>query len=256
MDRFDINRYFTDDIENENHPSIFETAENYSVLIIKLPVIKTHMIKTISYAFLIKDGIHIYSREKKNFEPLGGFDKLHSFIDTKIDNILNKLSLLDNEIVSMENDLYDGKINKTFANRWLIFKKELILIERLMEHLLVAFGQFIKHYKDKTDSFAFRDLNEHIERAYRYSVNATRKLDYLYSFYTAKISNKMNNIIFFLTVLSGVFFPLTLITGFFGMNTGGLPLEHDPSGTLKVGILFFLFEVPFILLLWQLIKKH
>jgi magnesium transporter len=65
----------------------------------------------------------------------------------------------------------------------------------------------------------------------------------------------MNKIMFILTILSGIFLPLTLVTGYFGMNTGGLPLTEDPHGTLKVTVGLLLFEVPFIVWIWRMIKE-
>ncbi|HGZ69857.1 MAG TPA: hypothetical protein ENK74_00475 [Nitratifractor sp.] len=62
---------------------------------------------------------------------------------------------------------------------------------------------------------------------------AIEKLDYLYDFYCAKVDEKMNRNVYYLTLLSGIFLPLTLATGFFGMNTSGLPYTNDPSGTLE-----------------------
>lgn len=44
----------------------------------------------------------------------------------------------------------------------------------------------------------------------------------------------MNKNIYLLTVLSGIFLPLNLIVGFFGMNTEGLLFKDDPNGTTYV----------------------
>jgi len=142
-----------------------------------------------------------------------------------------------------------------FSNNWLKFKKELVLIERLMGHSLIAFERFIKYYKNSIDELAFKDLAEHIDRAFRFSKNAIEKLDYLYEFFKAKQDEKMNNIMFILTILSAIFLPLTLITGFFGMNTGGLPFTQDPQGTLKAIGLSALFEVPFVFFIWKMMKS-
>ena len=77
------------------------------------------------------------------------------------------------------------------------------------------------------------------------------KLDNLYDFYRAKVDEKMNRNVYYLTLLSGIFLPLTLLTGFFGMNTGGLPWSDDPNGTWKVVavsiVLEIVFFMPFIL---------
>ncbi len=252
---FKINKFFIDDIENENHPSVFETADEYSILVARLPFIKRDGVDVISYAFLIKDRVYIYDRSKSDFEQLGDFVELYQFLDISMDKILEKISTLDIEIAEIEDKLYDGNLDKVFVNRWLTLKKELVLIERYIDNFMVSFKRFTRYYKDKIDQLAYKDLEEHINRALRYSRNAIKKLDYLYSFYTAKMSEKMNSIIFFLTVISGIFMPLTLISGFFGMNTGGLPFEHDPVGTLKAVAVFMIFEIPFILILRQLIKR-
>jgi magnesium transporter len=254
--QFDINRYFIDDIENENHPSIFESFEDYSVFVVRLPSIEDNKIKIYSDAFFIKDYVYIYNRTTKDFEKLGDFKDLYKFIDSKIDKILSKLSKLEISIAAMEDNLYENRLNKAFAKNWLQLKKELAVLERLLEHFISAFDKFKKHYKDQIDQLAFNDLEEHINRAFRHTLSAIKKLDYLYNFYTAKMDAKMNSVIFFLTVISGIFMPLSLLTGFFGMNTGGLPFEKDPTGTIKAVFLFLTFEVPFIILLWQLIRKN
>jgi magnesium transporter len=64
----------------------------------------------------------------------------------------------------------------------------------------------------------------------------------------------MNKIMFVLTIISAIFLPLTLITGFFGMNTGGLPFTNDPDGTLKAIAVSIVFEIPFILWIYKLMK--
>ena len=43
-------------------------------------------------------------------------------------------------------------------------------------------------------------------------------------------SHRTNNIMRTLTVLTAIFLPLNLVTGFFGMNFEGLPLIHSATG--------------------------
>jgi len=50
--------------------------------------------------------------------------------------------------------------------------------------------------------------------------------------------------------------PLSLVTGFFGMNTGGLPLVDDPEGTIKATIIAIILEIPFVWLIYYMIKKE
>jgi magnesium transporter len=253
--KFKINKYFIKDLESSDHPSNFERAEDYSVLILRLPYIKNDEIDVFSYGFFIKDKVYIFDRKKKDLEILGDFNDLYKYLDIRVDKILEKISNLHLKIAKMEDDLYENNFDKNFLNNWLKFKKDLVLIERLMSHAIIAFERFFKYYKDKLDEFAFEDLNEHMKRAFEFSKNAVEKLDYLYEFYKTKQDEKMNHIMFILTIISAIFLPLTLVTGFFGMNTGGLPFVNDPQGTLKAVVLSLLLEVPFIFWIIKQIKS-
>jgi magnesium transporter len=254
--KFKINKFLIDDIENKDHPSKFEIVSEYSVLILRLPFINEQKVDVVSYAFLITDEkVYKYDRKTKEFELLGSFNDLHEYLDIRIDKILAKISNLHTVIAKMEDMLYENKINKNFSKKWLMIKKELVIIERLMGYSQIVFERFIKHYKEKIDELAFKDLVEHADRAFKFSNSAIDKLDYLNEFFKAKQDEKMNNIMFIFTILSAVFLPLTLISGFFGMNTGGLPFVNDPQGTLKAIAISVLFEVPFMFFIWKLMKS-
>jgi len=250
--KFVKNKFLIDDILNKDHPSDFEVTKEYSLLILRLPYIDNDKVRVYSYGFLIKDNeVYIFDRNKEEFEKLGTLEDLHKYLDIRIDKILAKLNSFHIQIAKIEDDLYENKISKDFPNRWLKLKKELVLIERLMAHAMIAFERFMKYYKLQ-DNFAFLDLDEHINRSFRFSKNALEKLDYLYEFFKAKQDEKMNRIMFVLTILSGIFLPLTLVTGFFGMNTGGLPWVNDPYGTIKAVILGIILELPLLFYLWKL----
>lgn len=61
----------------------------------------------------------------------------------------------------------------------------------------------------------YLDLHEHCERLYRSVALQLAKLDYLYNFYNTRTNEKMNRLIFFLTIISAIFLPLNLFVGFF-----------------------------------------
>jgi magnesium transporter len=254
--KFKLNKFFMHDIENKEHPSDFEVEDEYGILILRLPFIKDDKVEIVSYAFLInEDDVFLYDRKKGEFERLGDFMDLHKFLDVRVDKILAKLNKFHIQIAKREDELYEGKFNRDFANEWLKLKKELVLIERLMGHGLIAFERFLKFYKSKVDNFAFKDLEEHFQRALRFSKNAIEKLDYLYEFFRAKQDEKMNKIMFILTIVSGIFLPLSMVASFFGMNTGGLPLVNDPYGTIKAVVIGVVLEVPILWVIWYMMKR-
>jgi zinc transporter len=53
----------------------------------------------------------------------------------------------------------------------------------------------------------------------------------------AKLTDQTNRQLYFLSILTALFLPPTLVVGVFGMNTKGLPLTDDPSGfAIAIGI--------------------
>ena len=50
-------------------------------------------------------------------------------------------------------------------------------------------------------------------------------------------AQRTNQNLYILSVMSALLLPATLVTGFFGMNTGGLPFAHTIGGTLVAGSL-------------------
>lgn len=49
-------------------------------------------------------------------------------------------------------------------------------------------------------------------------------------------AQRTNQNLDFLSVISALLLPATLVTGFFGMNTGGLPFAHTPAGTVVAAL--------------------
>jgi magnesium transporter len=245
-----IDRLILEDIESVDHPSIFESDETHAVLIVRVPEMTDEGIDVHSYAFLMEnDDIYRYSRKKRSFEKVDGFDGLHRFFDIKMDRLLSEIQLYHYDIEKLEESLYEERAPSDFMQRWLSYKKDVSLVNRLMLHALIALERFIHHFSKKSDfdDMAFSDLLEHTGRVRDLSASAMDKLDNLHDFYRAKVDEKMNRNMYWLTIISAVFLPLTLVTGFFGMNTGGLPFTEDSDGTLVVSALSIVLEIVFLL---------
>ena len=56
---------------------------------------------------------------------------------------------------------------------------------------------------------------------------------------------------YMLSVIAGIFLPLSFLTGIFGMNLGGIPLGSQPYGFLVINLIMLLIG----LLIWFLFKK-
>jgi len=52
----------------------------------------------------------------------------------------------------------------------------------------------------------------------------------------AKLSEQSNQLLYFLSMLTAVLLPMTIISGLFGMNVGGIPFSENPTGFWIVSI--------------------
>jgi magnesium transporter len=111
-------------------------------------------------------------------------------------------------------------------------------------HASSTMNMAIDYYENNTNFPLnhYIDLHEHLERTLRSATLQLSKLDYLYNFYSAQANERMNHLIYTLTIISAVFLPLNLVVGFFGMNTSGLPFSDGTSGTMSVIILILLLS--------------
>jgi magnesium transporter len=75
-----------------------------------------------------------------------------------------------------------------------------------------------------------RDVLEHIERVLSHVRRLESSAETAVQMHFSAQSNRTNEIMRALTVLTAIFLPLNLVTGFFGMNFEGLPLIHSPMG--------------------------
>ncbi len=75
-----------------------------------------------------------------------------------------------------------------------------------------------------------RDVLEHIERVVHHVRRLEQSAETAVQMHFSVQGSRTNEIMRTLTVLTAIFLPLNLITGFFGMNFDALPLIHQQTG--------------------------
>jgi len=75
-----------------------------------------------------------------------------------------------------------------------------------------------------------RDVLEHVERVLTHVRRLEHSAETAVQMHFSALGHRTNDIMRTLTVLTAVFLPLNLITGFFGMNFDFLPLIHSSTG--------------------------
>jgi len=175
----------------------------------------------------------------KNPQSLGrGPDYLfHIIIDDIVDNYTPILDRLDEVIDGMEDEVFHQASQRTMA-RILHLKKDIITVRRIafyQREMLnrLSRGEFQLITSD--EMIYYRNVFDHLVRmtdladSYRDSVSG------LLDAYLSVTSNNLNAVMKVLTIISTVFLPLSVITGFFGMN-----FQYIPGATWEYGMLAIL----------------
>ena len=153
----------------------------------------------------------------------------HALLDRAVDRYMPVIDQLDAEIEQLENEVLDRAgtpRGRTVLMQILAFKRRLQELRRMSIHqreilLRLARGEF-DEIPAETLPF-FRDVYDHFLRindiAEGYRDLVTSALDA----YLSVQSNRMNEIMKTLTLMSTVMLPLTFIVGLYGMNFKHMP---------------------------------
>lgn len=231
-----LDRFHLLDLKNPTHPSMFVKEEAYEILILAFPL-KEKELKVESFAFVFDEKTSYYFDKKSHeFVDFKTMQNVYELLNEKTNATMKLVANLHESIDWMEEKLYENAHFKTFMRSWLGHKKDLARLLRLIGVAEEVLEEFIQNYAKEEDFLAthFQDIHEHLERTSRSVLLAIEKLENLYNFYTSRNNERMNKTIYLLTIFSGIFLPLNLIVGYFGMNTQGLPFSEIPNASTVV----------------------
>lgn len=96
-----------------------------------------------------------------------------------------------------------------------------------------------------------RDVLEHIERVLSHVRRLEQSAEGAVQMHFSALSHRTNAIMRTLTVLTAIFLPLNLITGFFGMNFDALPLIHSATGVWIAFTIMSVVGISLALFFWR-----
>jgi magnesium transporter len=96
-----------------------------------------------------------------------------------------------------------------------------------------------------------RDVLEHIERVLAHVRRLEQSAENAVQMHFSALGHRTNDIMRTLTVLTAIFMPLNLITGFFGMNFDSMPLIHTATGIWVTAGLMVLLGLGFGAFFWR-----
>ncbi len=164
-------------------------------------------------------------------------------VNHMVDSYLDLRRLLTRHLGTLQKELLDPK--SQFAD-WPVLlesRNALHLLEDTCEDQRSAVQEWIDaldEWPPEADAAAqrerellrirSRDLLEHVERVLTHVRRLEQSAETAVQMHFSALGHRTNDIMRTLTVLTAVFLPLNLITGFFGMNFEFLPLIHSSTG--------------------------
>ena len=157
---------------------------------------------------------------------------LHSVIDTVVDRYLPTLDSVGDTIDRIEDDLLihpDVKLLETIfelKRGMLQFRRAVASQRELLNVLIRDSSPLIR----KEMHIYFRDVYDHAVRAMDLVETYRDLMGGALDIYLTQMANRTNDIVKALTILATIMLPLTLVTGYYGMNFEYFPLLKDPNG--------------------------
>lgn len=175
--------------------------------------------------------------------PPSPADQMLRMVNHMVDSYLELRRLLTRQFGYLQQELFNPRSN--FRNWQLLLdsRNALHLLEDTCEDQRSAIIEWIdslEEWPDTPDAAArrerellrlrSRDVLEHIERVLQHVRRLETSAETAVQMHFSAQSHRTSSIMRTLTVLTAIFLPLNLVTGFFGMNFDGLPLIHSATG--------------------------
>lgn len=150
---------------------------------------------------------------------------LHNYISEIINRDLEILVEYERTLMEMEEAISHDKISD-FQEKIMPIRRKLLILRSYYDEM-ADIGQEL--HENENGFFAKKQLKHFgtiIDRVERLMGKTTHLLEYanqVRDAYQSRVDARQNRNMQFLTVISTIFFPLTLITGWYGMNFNNMP---------------------------------
>ncbi|MFY9511390.1 MAG: magnesium transporter CorA family protein [Rubrivivax sp.] len=175
--------------------------------------------------------------------PASPADLMLRMVNHMVDSYLELRRLLTRQLAYLQQELLDPRSRFDDWQFLLDSRNALHLLEDTCEDQRSAVQEWI----DALDEWAeetepqgrrerellrvrSRDVLEHVERVLSHVRRLEQSAETAVQMHFSALGHRTNDIMRTLTVLTAIFLPLNLITGFFGMNFDFLPLIHSSAG--------------------------
>jgi magnesium transporter len=172
---------------------------------------------------------------------------LYKIIDNLTDTCWPVVRKISTRISDIEDEIYSEDTTKGTVWRIALIRRNLIRLQRIVNPQLLVVSALVatdKPYLKKDLSLYFDDIRDTLNRVQSIIGGNFDVMNTLHNVNESLISQRTNDVIKLLTVISVSLLPMTLLTGFYGMNVQGLPFVGQPNSVwLIFGVLLLMVAI-------------
>ncbi len=164
---------------------------------------------------------------------------LYSLIDSIVDHFFVVLEKLGNDIEVLEEDLVTRPSRESLLALYKL-KRQMVGLRQSIWPLREVINNLLHNGYEMIEASSrifFRDVYDHTVHVVETIETFRDMLSGMMDIYLSSVSNRMNEIMKVLTIISTIFIPLTFIVGVYGMNFDRMPELHWEHGYLYAWLL-------------------
>lgn len=168
-------------------------------------------------------------RQHEHVLAAGPAALLHRIVDVMVDNYRPEIDRLEAQIDEVEDQAIVAP-HGTLVREILALKRDVASLRRVVIPQRDAVGRLARREFPQINdemTFRFRDVYDQFVRLSEESTLFQDRITGVLDAHLASVSNRLNEVMRVLTVMSTIFLPLTVLTGMWGMN---VPLPVFPGG--------------------------
>lgn len=269
---FRIHPLVMEDILNTGQRPKFEEWDDYAHLVLKLIHVDkdTFEVTPEQVSLILRDNMLISFQETEGddflehvnriinsegrIRKMGADYLVCSLVDSIVDNYFVALDILGDRAENLESELLKGADLVEQKNIHLLKREVMFLRKSIwpLRELLGSISRAESAYFTADTIKYLRDIYDHVVEVID-SIELLREtITSMIDIYLSGLNNRMNKVMKFLTMITTIFIPLSLIAGIYGMN-----FQFMPELKLKYGYFFALGLMGLIALgfLWYFKRK-
>jgi len=149
----------------------------------------------------------------------GPVSLLHRIVDSMVDNYRPVIEAIEGRLNALEEQAFSGR--EHLGRQILKIKREVSSMRRVLVPQRDAIARLARReFPAISDelAFRFRDVYDHVVRMTEEAVMFHDRVTGIFEVNLTTVSNRLNQVMKVLTVMSTIFLPLTVLTGMWGMN--------------------------------------